>query len=232
MPNPLQDLLERLQSVRDKYGEQAYNDAAKDIARQLIAQGGEEAVFAKEAFKDVPGIDEPMAVGDDGPLPHQLLNLVRQSMPGIKSQAQFDAFMSAFEGLRMYLNGIFEHSEQQEADGRRAMDQAIDAARKVTELTEKLEEVPEAATSAAAEKFKTPPAEFEESEIYQDLITELAELVTLTALTKWYDDAKPRLAKIVTQRLRNSLFDSIRRHKADLQDDSRKRKERANKEIT
>jgi len=143
--------------------------------------------------------------------------LLRDQMPGIKSQGQYDAVVGAMEALRMSLNAILEQDSGGETKAQKALEMALDATRKATEITGKLREVPEAADSEAAKSFTSPPAQFEEYQIQRKLMKELDSLETLDDLNAWYALTKEQRDRIVTQALRNTLLDSIRSKKNSLQ---------------
>jgi hypothetical protein len=138
---------------------------------------------------------------------------LQQQLPGLKSQAQFTAFNAAFEAFRGVMNGIFEDKPELEKAARDALESAFKAAKQVTELTARLTEDPEAATSKAAEEFKQPPAEFGEYDEQRKLMSELAGIQTHRDLMDWYKTNKPRLDRVKSPSLRNPLIDAIRERK-------------------
>jgi hypothetical protein len=134
-----------------------------------------------------------------------------KTLRGVKSQAQYDAIAAVLKATLSVVEGTLSG----EATNRslRAMDLSFDALEKATELTLKLEDVPEAATSKAAEAFKTPPAQFTEGGVVETLKQELSTLTTATAVQEWYQRqaTKDALATIVTPALRNEIMDPIRK---------------------
>jgi hypothetical protein len=213
-----QMLVAKLQAIREKYGEDAFNAAARDAAKQFTAEGGEAAEFAKEAFKDVPGAFE----GPSEPEPEQgssnpLIEMIRQQMPGIKTQAQFDAFMSGFDGLRIAMNGVFLGNDKEVADGRAMIERAFEVAMRVTTVVDKLRDVPEAATSEEAEQFKQAPREFIEEGVCRDLLGELEVISKRDVLSTWYTASRKRIELVKTPKLRNELFDAIRAKRKELE---------------
>jgi hypothetical protein len=172
--------------------------------------------FAREAFKDVVDFDCVVAQRAQMPADNPILAAIQQQVPGIKSQAQFNVFMAAFDALRATMNAIFLGNPEDEAKGLKALESAYTAARKATEITNKLADVPEAATSKAAEEFKTPPKQFTEASEQRDLIAELEGIKSLEALNAWYSSNRTRIDRVVSQSLRNSLFDAIRVKKESL----------------
>ncbi len=138
---------------------------------------------------------------------------LQQQLPGLKSQAQFTAFNAAFEAFRGVLNAIFERQPLAEKESLEALGKAFDVAKKATDLTHKLADDPEAATSKQAEEFKQPPAEFGEYDDQRKLMTELAHIENLKDLSDWYKTNRPRIDRIKSPSLRNPLIDAIRERK-------------------
>lgn len=134
----------------------------------------------------------------------------RQQMPGIKSQAQYDAAVGALDASRLVINALLEVDTAREQQARSAFELALDTVRKATELTHRLEDSPEAATSAAAQQFKDEPAQFREAEIEARLTHELQQLKSVEALNNWYLATKGLREKLVTQTVRNQLLDAVR----------------------
>jgi hypothetical protein len=138
---------------------------------------------------------------------------LQQQFPALKSQAQFNAFQASFEAFRGVLNAIFSSSPLAEQEALEALGKAFDVAKQATKITNQLEEVPEAATSRAAEEFKQPPAEFGEYDEQRKLMTELAHIENLKDLTDWYKTNRARIDRVRSPSLRNLLLDAIRERK-------------------
>ena len=153
----------------------------------------------------------PMPMNDEA-----MLAAIRQQVPALKSQAQFNVFMAGLEALRGLMNAIFAQNAAGEQQFREALETSLTAARQATEVTLKLEEVPEAATSKAAEEFKRPPAQFGEYDTQRALLSDLEGLGTVEALTEWYTKNRARIDEVVSASLRNPLLDAIRARKTTL----------------
>ena len=138
---------------------------------------------------------------------------LQQQLPGLKSQAQFNAFQAAFEAFRSVMNSIFEQKPEVEKVALDALTQAFDAARKITDLTEKLQEVPEAATSKVAEEYKNPPAEFGEYDLQRLLLSELEQIQSGGDLSTWWNANRARIDRVKSPSLRNPLLDLVREKK-------------------
>jgi hypothetical protein len=218
---------EYLENFRKTRSEEAYREEVKRLAAQALKTGKpEHELFWKELTKDfdwfdwdafkemLQSIPEPATAETD---PERIMvDLLKRQMPGIKTQAQYDAVVGAMDVLRLLLNAVLEQDWTKEMEAMEALKLAIDATRKATELTDKLEEVPEASDSEAAEKFKQPPAQFQEQEVQAHLLEELAVIQRLETLNSWYAETRERRDQIVTQSLRDTLLDKIRKKKHDL----------------
>lgn len=212
----LTSILSHLQDIRTKYGEVAYKDAATDIARSLVRQGGKAEAFAREAFKDTVDFEQLSAAPPplDPQIANPMIEAIKKEMPGLKSQAQFNAVMVAFDALKFVINAILEAKVTDEAEGRKAIDMALDVVHKATLVTQQLTDVPEAATGQGAADCVTPPKEFEEVSVQKELLAELEGIQDGEALTQWYADSRPRMDRVVSPGLRNPLFDAVRTKKS------------------
>lgn len=215
---------EHLENIRSKLGEDAFRSEVRRLVREAIPVSPKHEAFWQDLTKDYDWLDWEEekqkaleAATAAGPKPNPVVEAVRQQMPALKTQAQFNALMAAFDALRLTLNSIFEGDKEKSAEGRKALDAAIDLAGKVTEITQKLADVPEAATSQAAQEFKQPPAQYQEYEYQRQLLGELGKIESLDELNKWYADTKPQRDRILSQSFRNALMDAIRARKLALE---------------
>lgn len=218
----VKSMMDTLSQIREKYGEEKFQYAAKQSARMLIAQGPEMREAVRDALKGIVDVDaldnEPPPVYPTGNLPDEqvMMQAIRQAMPGVQTQAQFNVVLAAFDAVKVTLNAIFLGDKARAEKGREAIQQAIETAEKVTDLSSKLGHVPEAATSKAAEEFKNPPAQFTEYDTYKGLIGELEVLASGSELSQWYTTNRARIDRVISQSLRNQLFDSIRQKQTTL----------------
>jgi hypothetical protein len=216
---------------RELHGEEAWKVEIWRLATQAILTSPKHEAFWKELTKDLDWLDWemlrtealkmsqghtttvtgqiPMA-GQTMDLEKQMADMLRQQMPGIKSQAQYNAVLAALDAVRLTLNAILTGDKVKEAEGRKALEMTFDVTAKTTEITNKLEEVPEAASGKHAEEFKQPPVQFNEYDVHKSLLTEAELLKDRDSLNAWYASTKDRRDKIVSQGLRNSLMDAIR----------------------
>jgi hypothetical protein len=220
-PISAEELQKHFERIRSEQGEETYQKARRNFALGMILKDrGEE--FLRHLFPDMDFAEIRAAAEKNleafkstGPNPFSnpqeaVLNAVRGQVPNLKTQAQFTLFMQAFEALRVALNSAFGLDHQGFNQSRAALNLLLDASLSVTEVGEKLAEIPEAATSAAAEALKQPPKEFGEQDLQTSLLAELEMLKNAEELQKWYDNNRSRIDGVVSQPLRNGLFDAIR----------------------
>lgn len=148
--------------------------------------------------------------------PNAMAEVLRQSIPSMKSQAQFNVFAIAFDSFRILLESIFAGNVQGESEARATLEKALEAARTATDITNKYEEVPEENRGKAATEFTTAPYAFGEYDIQKRLLGELTTITNSADLNSWYLSTKEDRDKVVTQSLRNILMDSIRQKKGEL----------------
>jgi len=142
---------------------------------------------------------------------------MKQQMPSLKTQVQFTAFMAGFDAFRLLADSIFSQNEARETECRDAFEKSIKAMREATEIGQKFEEIPPEHRGKAAKAFTQEPNEFHEYDIQKKLLMELQAINDWDTLQKWYVDTKPLQERIVTQPLRNGLFDQIRAKRNALQ---------------
>ena len=123
--------------------------------------------------------------------------------------------MSCFESLQHYLNASFGRDTATAKKLREGLDKALDLAPKMTEVTERLEDTPEATTN---KDFVKPPDQFTEEATQKELLEELGRLSSRSGLQSWYEDQRARIDTVVSPSLRDKLFDAIRAKKRDLGD--------------
>jgi hypothetical protein len=220
------DILQRLRKIRETQGEAAYQVAVLDVAVSLYLRerGGEGLVLdtfpdidmdvvrkmaetreAKEsARKEVPSSDQAM------------LGMMQAQIPNMKTQAQFNVFMVAFDALRGTLNAYFGGQKAGAEIARDALNKALDMAAKVTDIAESLKEIPEGQRSDEANTFTSPPVQLHEYDEHRSLLLELAGIKTYAELQQWYLDTEVRRSKVVSQNLRNELFDNVRLRREEL----------------
>jgi len=145
----------------------------------------------------------------------QMIKALQAQMPGLKTQAQFNVFMLAFDALRVQLDAIFIGDSNREEQGREALNKALDAARQVTDLGNKFQEVPEAAKTAS-NPFVRPPDNAMEYDTQKKLLSELHGIATTPGLQEWYERTKTERDSISSQTLRNILIDAIREKRQSL----------------
>ncbi len=229
-PNPFDNqihtsVMQFLATVKKELGEDAWKQAVKKQVMQAFRMGGNYEYFWREQLKAEEyswlNADELKQQASQMPAEAMDVNNVlaqtfKKRMPGMKTQAQFNTFRAAFDAFEAVVNNIFSGNAEKEAESRQLLDQAFTACKQATDISRKLEAVPEAATSKAAEEFKKPPAEFAEYDVQQALLGELGRLQSLDDLKQWYEESKPRRDSVKSQTLRNVLMDAIRGRKMAL----------------
>lgn len=213
---------DHLRTFRELHGEEAWKAEVRRLAIAGIRKGAKHETFWQDLTKDLDWLnwDELKAQAVSEQVTHDpeqmMAEMLRRQMPNIKTQAQYDAVVGALDGVRLVVNAILDGDKAKEADARRALELSFKAVSSATEITNKLEDSPEAATSKAAEQFKQPPAQFQEREVLDKLLAELAGLTSQDALNAWYASTKNERDRIVTQSLRNQLLDQVRAAKLKL----------------
>lgn len=212
-----------LDNFRSLNGEEAWKSEVTRLALEALRLKSEvHTSYWKDLTKDFDWLDwdalVEVASTKDAPQGADLMfaELLRRQMPAIKSQAQYDAVVSAMDSIRLVLNGILTRDAGLESDGRKALEMAFQVAIKATDATLKLEDFPEATSSKASSVFKEPPAQFVEAGILNGLMGDLEALTSLDDLKVWYANTREMRDKIVTQTFRNELLDAVRQKKNSL----------------
>jgi hypothetical protein len=209
-------VVDHLEQFKELHGEEAWRSEVTRLALQAIRKGDTHASYWKGLTQGYEWLDWEALVksaqNEEALKDPELMmaELLRRQMPGIKTQAQYDAVVGALEAVREILNAILGGDAAQEERGRAVLDRAFEAARWATDITVKLSDVPEAATSEDSKIFKESPAQFHELDDQRRLLAELEALGSMEDLNAWYADTKPRRDKVVNQEIRNELLDAIR----------------------
>ena len=213
-------VVDYLAQLREKLGEDAWRAEIKKLALQAFQMGGQHEAFWREQIKDFDWISADDLKAQAAALPpeakldvNQLMaQALKARMPSCKTQAQFSAFKATFEAFEALANAIFNQDPIKEMEFRKVLDTGFLACKQATEISRKLEAVPEAATSKAAAEFMASPLEFEEYDIQRELLAEVQGFQVLGELRDWYADPdnKARMNKVKSQTLRDVLMDTIR----------------------
>jgi hypothetical protein len=142
---------------------------------------------------------------------------MQKQMPSCKTQAQFTAFMTSFDAFRLLMDSVFSANPQREAECREVFEKSVKAAKDVTEIGAKFEEIPIENRGKASNPFTQPPNEYHEYDIQKRLLTDLQGIDNWEQLQGWYASTKDLRDRIVTQPLRNGLLDQIRAKRNALQ---------------
>jgi len=144
------------------------------------------------------------------PTDDMMRQAIAAQIPNLKTQAQFNTFMSCFDALKTTLNAYFGGEAASAEMAREALNKGLDMAKQIPDLVEKLAEMPDEVKSDAAKEFTTPAKELHEYDVHRQLIIDLEAVKTLEGLQKWYADNRERMDLVVGASLRNELFDAIR----------------------
>lgn len=203
---------EYLAAIREAKGEDAWKQEVIRLAKDAIKVGPKHAQYWKELTAGYEWLDwESLVAEQPTSMQDTLAGLLQQQMPGIKSQAQFDAVSGILQATQILINSILNDTPEQEKEANGALQLALTALHKATELTSKLEEVPEAVPGKSGEMFKQPPAQYSDYQVKQQLLSELSMISSVDELTKWYLATKEQRDKIADTSHRNHLLDSIRK---------------------
>jgi hypothetical protein len=143
-----------------------------------------------------------------------LLHALQAQVPGLKTQAQLNAFTAGFDALRLVMGAIFQGDHLAEIKGLEALGQVLDLARKSTELSNHYAETPEI-SSTVSNPYTQAPKSAVEYDIQRKLLSELSAITSDDDLQEWYAKTRSEQDLIVSQPLRNVLFDAIRAKKSD-----------------
>jgi hypothetical protein len=144
-----------------------------------------------------------------------LADAVKLSIPAMKTQAQINAFFVAFDAFRLHVNAICDQNGEHIEVTRKALQDSFELLHKATAISKVVAEVPDAAKRVDA-SFSEEPVQFNEMTVHGELLRELAAIVEPAKLQQWYGASRDRFDRIVSQELRNSLFDAIRDRRVEL----------------
>lgn len=226
--NPMQlnldQVVSHLQKVRADHGDEHYHAALKGLFRDLISKDGGSQYIALlleklgETDFDLDGLKSELLGAErkgvaskptETPL-SVIEQAIRQGMPHCKTKAHFDLVIQASEALRVYLDAAFALDGTTASKAREGLTKLLDLAPQLAEVAQKLEDHPEATTNR---DFIDPPPEASEVSRQQALLAELAPITERSVLDHWYSLSKERMNGVVSQRLRDELFDAIRAKK-------------------
>lgn len=229
----IDQLAAHLKKLREEQGEDAYRASLTGFAKNLLAQG-ETAPFIEKLLERLEdSLDlEPLkkeaetlrvqrekaqqAAKDVANAPdfnQAMIGAMKQQMPNLKTQAQFDLVMRVFEAVQLYLNASFGGDDQGAAHARAALNQGLDLAPKLGVMAEEAAKSPEIPVNPA---YTEEPRQFTEEASYEQLMKELDGIGSAEQLQQWYGAHKEEMDRIVSQGLRNKLFDRIRDRKKEL----------------
>lgn len=225
LPLKLEDVVARLNQVKEHQGEEAYRSAVKEFVITLLGMPNAEiflAGFLSSAAEDGADwldLEELRKESERRKAQPQMPNmaeLIRQMVPSIRTQGQYDLYMQAFEALSITMDNYF--SNRDATVSLETLNKCLAMAPRVADLVEKAEQIPEEERQKDVQGFVQPPVQFTEEEDQRRLLTELASVTTTQALNTWYLGERSRIDKVVSKKYRDELFDAIRAKKAALSD--------------
>lgn len=227
----LEQMVETLQRIRTDHGDEDFRRAVRGLGRDLLRKKDGEAYVGRllQALGQPAGVDlaalkaearedfEKQAGARQEAPPSNPVAVVeaaiRQAVPNCKTQAHFDLILQAWQALQLYLNAAYGFDRDTAGKARAGLDRLLDLAPQLAATHEKLADNPEATSNR---DFIDPPKQMTEVETQGKLLRELDEISELEALSTWYAAARPRMDGIVSQKLRDELFDGIRAKKRAL----------------
>jgi hypothetical protein len=144
--------------------------------------------------------------------PEALLQVLKSQIPGLKTQDQLNSFMAGFEALKFVMSSIFQGDKESEIQALVALDQVLELARSSTKLSNQYSET--GASSVISNTFTEPPTSVLEYDIQRKLLSELEAIDSDDDLQVWHTKSRPEQDQVISQPLRNALFDAIRAKKA------------------
>lgn len=235
----IEDLVSHLKQMKETHGEETYRSALESLARNLISNDSGKGFLenlltqlgdtldipriqkeaeerVSEAAEERPATEEPQK---RKPLPDHgfLADALKQQMPNLKTQAHFDVAVSAMEALQLTLNAAFGGDVEMAQKAKGALDQTISLAHRLAGISEQLQD-PEVASAVTNRDFVEPPrgSSEQEQKTVDRLLSELPDIKDTTHLNQWYAAHRSAMDRVMSQSLRNRLFDEIRKKKASL----------------
>ena len=209
-----------LRKLKEQHGDETFHEALKGLFRSLLQQPGADQYIQKileafaipTTFEDVKREVETSATqphrAPPSPSPVDVVRqAIEQEMPHCKTQAHFDLVIQAWTSLKVYLDACYGFDRQRAAQAREGLNRLLDLAPQVAQMHAKLQETPEATTNR---DYVEPARELTEHHKQQTLLAELQDLDSFDRMQTWYSNAKPIMDTIVSQKLRDELYDAIR----------------------
>lgn len=205
-------IISQLEKIREIEGEEAYQTAKLELAASTVSKPeGEKTVRVMFPDLDLETVKSfARARASAQTVEGALTEMLSAQMPNLRTQAQMKVFMTCFEALRNTLDAYFASDLEVGDTVRGALNVSLDLARKLSAIAEQVKEVPEDQRSDVARTLIEPRSEVLEQDVVQHLKKELEGVEGLQALSVWYGLNRDTMDRVVTQSLRNDLFDHIR----------------------
>lgn len=150
------------------------------------------------------------------PTDQMVMQALAAQVPNLKTQAQFNIFMACFDAMRTTLNSYFGSEMAAAEMARETLGKALDMAKQIQTISEQVAEMPPEERSKVADDFVSPVKEFHEYDLHKQLLMELESCSDTNELQQWYQENRERLDRVVSQSIRNELFDAIRNKRNEL----------------
>lgn len=215
-------IVDHLRKIKAEHGDESFHLALKGLFRMVLQKPGAERYIerllqALSLPKSVDDVKAELQASSPAPASSSPVDVVRQAieqeMPHCKTQAHFDLVLQAWTALKIYLESCYGFECEKAEQGREALNRLLDLAPLVAKAHAQLQENPEATTNP---DYVEPAREMTEHHKQQTLLAELQGIDNLARLNAWYAGSKPALDSIVSQSLRDELFDAIRAKKQAL----------------
>lgn len=212
-------IVAHLHKVRAEHGAESFHHALTGLFRSLLEKpGGDEYIkrlleefgVPAETLEAVKAEVHSSARSTAEPSLDAVRRAIEVEMPHCKTQAQFDLVIQAWNALRLHLNAVYGFDRPTADQTLEGLNQLLELAPKIAHVSSRLEDNPEATTNR---DYVDAPKEVGEHHVQQTLLAELADMKDMTQLQAWYGNVKPLLDSIVSQKLRDELFDAIRAKK-------------------
>lgn len=213
-----------LRIIRASHGEENFHKALKGLFRSLLDKPGSDEYIQRlltefscsvnlEEIKAEVKASLPVSKDLHGDAVEIVRQAIEQQMPHCKTQAHFDLVLQAWETLKVYLEAAYGFDLDGMAMARGGLNRILDLAPQVAKAHAQVQASPEAVTNA---DYREPARELTEHHKHATLLVELEGIDDMDRLQAWYMSAKPILDSIVSQGLRDQIFNAIREKKLAL----------------
>lgn len=154
-----------------------------------------------------------------------LVEHLKAHVPNLKTEAQFDMALAAFELLQVIVSKSCDPLEalayQEGINGppvanlRGRLQKLLETLGKTNEMAEKIQEIPPEERSKTQKAYVSPPFTFLESDVAAELVAALSKMSTEEDIKQWYAANKAVIDSLKVN-ARNKVFDAIRARNIEL----------------